>query len=170
MRRTLERAAALLGLVGGAALLGVMATMMITVVGNAFGAPLLGDSEIVELLGGIAVFAFLPYCQLRGANVFVDFFTKPLPDRAKAWLDAAMNLVFAAVAVILTWRLVEGGIGVYERDKRSMFLQLPDWWAYGVGAVAMLLWIATCLLIAWEGVQRARGRLAPAQESPTGFA
>jgi CheY-like chemotaxis protein len=99
-----------------------------------------------------------------------DFFTKPLPDRAKAWLDAAMNLVFAAVAVILTWRLVEGGIGVYERDKRSMFLQLPDWWAYGVGAVAMLLWIATCLLIAWEGVQRARGRLAPAQESPTGFA
>jgi TRAP-type C4-dicarboxylate transport system permease small subunit len=170
VRRTLERAAALLGLVGGAALLGVMATMMITVVGNAFGAPLLGDSEIVELLGGIAVFAFLPYCQLRGANVFVDFFTKPLPDRAKAWLDAAMNLVFAAVAVILTWRLIEGGIGVYERDKRSMFLQLPDWWAYGVGAVAMLLWIATCLLIAWEGVQRARGRLAPAQESPTGFA
>lgn len=166
----MERAAALLGLVGGAALLGVMLTMMITVVGNAFGAPLLGDSEIVELLGGIAVFAFLPYCQLRGANVFVDFFTKPLPERAKAWLDALMHLAFAAAAVILTWRLIEGGIGVFERDKRSMFLQLPDWWAYAIGALAMLLWIAACLLIAWEGVQRARGRLASIQENPTGFA
>lgn len=156
MRHTLERAAALLGLLGGAALLGAMLTMMITVVGNAFGAPLLGDSEIVELLGGIAVFAFLPYCQLRGANVFVDFFTKPLPERAKAWLDAAMHLVFALVAVVLTWRLVEGGIGVYERDKRSMFLQLPDWWAYGLGAAAMLMWIAACALLAWENLQRAR--------------
>lgn len=170
MRSALERMAALLGLLGGAALLGVMLTMMITVVGNAFGAPLLGDSEIVELLGGIAVFAFLPYCHLRGANVFVDFFTKPLPERAKAWLDAAMNVLFAAVAVLLTWRLIEGGIGVYERDKRSMFLQLPDWWAYAIGAVAMLLWIAVCVLVAWEGMQRARGKMAAVGETPTGFA
>jgi TRAP-type C4-dicarboxylate transport system permease small subunit len=170
VRGTLERAAALLGLLGGAALLGAMLTMMVTVVGNAFGAPLLGDSEIVELLGGIAVFAFLPYCQLRGANVFVDFFTKPLPERAKAWLDAAMHLVFTAVAAILTWRLVEGGIGVYERDKRSMFLQLPDWWAYAIGAVAMLLWIAACALVAWDSVQRARGKAVAARETHTGFA
>jgi TRAP-type C4-dicarboxylate transport system permease small subunit len=166
----MERAAGLLGLLGGTALLGAMVTMLVTVVGNAFGAPLLGDSEIVELLGGIAVFAFLPYCQLRGANVFVDFFTKPLPERARAWLDAAMNLAFAAAAVILTWRLIEGGIGVYERDKRSMFLQLPDWWAYGIGAVAMLLWIAACVLVAWEHVQGARGKMVSTKETPTGFA
>jgi TRAP-type C4-dicarboxylate transport system permease small subunit len=146
------------GLVGGVALLGCMLTMMITVAGAAFGKPLLGDSEIVELLGGIAVFAFLPYCQLRGANVFVDFFTKPLPEHWKNWLDAAMNVVFAAVALVLTWRLVEGGLGAYERSKRSMFLQLPDWWGYAVGAVSMLLWIAVCLFVAWESMKHARSR------------
>ena len=146
-------------LMGGIALLGAMLTMIATVVGAAFGKPLLGDSEIVEFLGGITVFTLLPYCHLRGSNVFVDFFTQRLPERAQEWLDATMNLVFAAVAVVLTWRLIEGGITAYGRDKRSMFLQLPDWWGYSIGAVAMLLWIAVCLFIAWERLQQARGRL-----------
>jgi TRAP-type C4-dicarboxylate transport system permease small subunit len=147
-------------LVGGIALLGAMLTMIATVVGAAFGQPLLGDSEIVELLGGITVFTFLPYCHLRGSNVIVDFFTQRLPERARDWLDAAMNVVFAAVAVVLTWRLIEGGLTALERDKRSMFLQLPDWWGYSIGALAALLWIAVCLYIAWERVQQARGKLA----------
>ena len=155
-RDALTRACELWGLLGGFALLGAMLTMIATVVGGAFNRPLLGDSEIVELLGGICVFAFLPYCHLKGANVLVDFFTKPLPARVNAWLDAAMNLVFAAVAVLLTWRLIEGGLGVYERGKRSMFLQLPDAWGYAVGAVSMVLWIAVCLVVAWESMQRAR--------------
>ena len=157
-RQFLLRVCEAWGLVGGIALLGCMATMVITVAGAAFDRPLLGDSEIVELLGGIGVFAFLPYCQLRGANVFVDFFTKPLSDRWKSGLDAAMNVVFAAVALVLTWRLIEGGLGAYERSKRSMFLQLPDWWGYAVGAASMLLWIVVCLFVAWESMQHARRR------------
>ena len=170
MRERLTRICEAWGLVGGAALLGTMATMIATVAGGAFGKPVLGDSEIVELLGGIAVFAFLPYCHLRGANVLVDFFTRPLPPRVNAWLDAVMNLAFAAVAVILTWRLVVGGIGVHERGKRSMFLQLPDEWGYAIGALSMVLWIVVCLFVAWESMQRARGKLAaPAAPASAGF-
>lgn len=158
-RRFLTPLCERLALIGGIALLGAMLTMIATVVGAAFGKPLLGDSEIVELLGGITVFAFLPYCHLRGSNVIVDFFTQRLPERARDALDAAMNLVFAAVAVVLTWRLIEGGVTAYERDKRSMFLQLPDWWGYSIGALAMTLWVVVCLLIAWERLRQARGRL-----------
>jgi TRAP-type C4-dicarboxylate transport system permease small subunit len=159
-REVLTRLCEHVALVGGVALLGAMLAMVVTVVGGAFGKPLLGDSEIVELLGGITVFTFLPYCHLRGSNVIVDFFTQRLPARAQDWLDAAMNVVFAAVAVVLTWRLIDGGITAFGRDKRSMFLQLPDWWGYAIGAVAMLLWIAVCLFITWERVQQARGMLA----------
>ena len=157
-REKLTRVCEAWGLLGGVALLGTMAAMMATVVGAAFGKPLLGDSEIVELAGGIAVFAFLPYAHLRGANVLVDFFTRRLPESAKAWLDAVMNLVFACVAIVLTWRLIDGGFGAWERHKTSMFLQLPDWWGYLAGALSMLLWIAVCLFVAWESLQRARGR------------
>jgi TRAP-type C4-dicarboxylate transport system permease small subunit len=168
-RSALLRVCEAWGLVGGLALLGTVLTMMATVVGAAFGKPVLGDSEIVELLGGIAVFAFLPYCHLRGANVFVDFFTRPLPAKAKAWLDAAMNLIFAAVALLLTWRLAEGGLQVYERSKRSMFLQLPDSWGYAIGALSMLLWVVVCLFVAWESMQRARGKIAAPAEASAGF-
>jgi TRAP-type C4-dicarboxylate transport system permease small subunit len=168
-RSALLRVCEAWGLIGGCALLGTMLTMIATVVGAAFGKPVLGDSEIVELLGGISVFAFLPYCHLRGANVFVDFFTRPLPAKAKAWLDAAMNLIFAAVAVLLTWRLVEGGLLAYERSKRSMFLQLPDSGGYAIGALSMVLWVVVCLFVAWESAQRARGRIAAPAEASAGF-
>lgn len=155
-RRMLMRACEALAIAGGIALLGTMLTMMITVAGAPFNRPLLGDSELVELLGGIAVFLFLPYCHLRGGNVMVDFFTQPLPRRAQDWLDALMNVVFMGVAIVLMWRLIEGWIAAVDRDKRSMFLQLPDAWGYAFGALGMALWIVVCAYIAWEKFERAR--------------
>jgi TRAP-type C4-dicarboxylate transport system permease small subunit len=143
---------------GGAALLGAMAVLVGTVIGGTFGRPLLGDSELVEFLCSVAVFAFLPYCQLRGSNVVVDFFTRPLPERARDWLDASMGAVFTGVAAVLAWRLLEGGLTAYERAKRSMFLQLPEWWGYAIGVVAMLLWIVVCAWTAYESLRRARSR------------
>jgi TRAP-type C4-dicarboxylate transport system permease small subunit len=144
-----------MALAGGIALLGAMVVLLATVVGAAFGSPLLGDSELVELLVGMAVFAFLPYCQLRGSNVIVDFFTQPLPPRARHWLDAVMGVVFIFVAAVLTWRMVEGGITAWERSRRSMFLQLPDWWGYVVAVVAMILWVAVCMWTTYLSMRRA---------------
>ena len=134
-----------------------MLVLVATVVGGAFGRPILGESEIVELLVGMGVFAFLPYCQLRGSNVIVDFFTQPLPVRARHWLDALMGVAFVLVAALLTWRLIEGGLTAYERARRSMFLQLPDWWGYALGGVAMVLWILVCILTTWRSFAKARG-------------
>jgi TRAP-type C4-dicarboxylate transport system permease small subunit len=133
-----------------------MLVLVATVVGAAFNRPILGDSEIVELLVGAAIFACLPYCQLRGANVIVDFFTQPLPMRARHWLDALMGVVFIFVAIVLAWRLAEGGLTAFERGRRSMFLQLPDWWGYVVGVIAMALWVAVCVLTTWRSFTKAR--------------
>ena len=145
-----------LALAGGVALLCAMAVLVVTVIGGLFGRPLLGDSELVEFLCGVAVFAFLPWCQLRGSNVIVDFFTQPLPPRARAWLDAVMATVFVLVAAVLAWRMLEGGLSAWERATKSMFLQLPDWWGYAIGVAAMLLWIAVCAWTAWLALRRAR--------------
>jgi TRAP-type C4-dicarboxylate transport system permease small subunit len=137
-------------------MLAAMLVLVATVAGGAFGRPLLGDSELVELLVGIAVFAFLPYCQLRGSNVIVDFFSQPLPLRMRHWLDATMGVAFVFVALVLTWRMAEGGITAWERSRRSMFLQLPDWWGYLFAVFAMLLWIVVCAHTAWGSAKRAR--------------
>ena len=156
MQAVLTRLCERVGVLGGIALVAAMAVLVITVIGGAFGRPLLGDSKLVEFFCGIAAFAFLPYCHLRGSNVIVDFFTQGLPQRAKDGLDALMNLVFTLVAAVITWRLAAGGLTAWERSKKSMFLQLPDWWGYAIGTAAALLWIAVCAWTAWHRLQRAR--------------
>jgi TRAP-type C4-dicarboxylate transport system permease small subunit len=143
---------------GGVALLGATAVLVATVIGGAFGRPLLGDSELVEFFCAVAVFAFLPWCQLRGANVIVDFFSRPLPQRTRDWLDVVMGIAFTGVATVLAWRLLEGGLTAYERSKRSMFLQLPEWWGYAIGAAAMVLWVVVCVWTTYESLRRARNR------------
>ena len=99
-------------------------------------------------------------CSLRGVHRKRRYDVRAVLwyERWKSGLDALMNVVFALVALVLTWRLIEGGLGAYERSKRSMFLQLPDWWGYAIGAVSMLLWISVCLYVAWEGMKQARRR------------
>jgi len=59
------------------------------------------------MLCGVAIAAFMPYCQVRGGNVIVDFFTMRLPPRARDALDAFMHLVVALVVAILTWKLID---------------------------------------------------------------
>lgn len=159
-RQRLDKVCRGLALVGGVALVIIMVVIMGSVVGAQFGKPILGDTEIVDQLTGILVFTFLPYCHLHGGNVMVDFFTRPLPKRANQFLDSLMNVVFALVAAVITWRLMVGGVTAYTRDNRSMFLNLPEWVVYAVGSIACVLWIIVILFIAWEHGMRAAGRSA----------
>ncbi len=139
----------MLALIGGIVLLLVTVLTVLSVIGRtALNMPLLGDSEIVEVGVAFSIFSFLAYCQMRGSNVIVDFFTKPLPKRWRDGIDAIANLVFAIVVVILTWRLALGGIDTFGHGDFSMFLQIPGWWGYVAAFVSCLVWAAACLYTA----------------------
>ncbi len=129
--------------------------MVYTVVAGQLGAPLLGDSEIIEMLGAIVVFSFLPYCHLHGANITIDLFTQRLPAVVNHWLDALMNVVFAVVVAVLGWRLIVGGFSAWGQQNRSMFLELPEWWGYAIGGLSMLVWFSVCLLLSAEKISGA---------------
>lgn len=136
---------------GGAALLGAIAVTLVSVLGSAlFGKPLLGDTEIVEILVGVAVACFMPYCQMRGANVIVDFFTARASARLRDALDAVAFAVFTVIVAVLTERMIEGAFTQYERERVSMFLRIPQWWGYAAASVAGVLWVAVCAWTAWE--------------------
>ena len=151
----LDRVAEALAIVGGVALLAVMLAELVSVVGGLLGKPLLGDSEIVELLCGVAIACFMPYCQLRGGNVMVDFFTMRLSQRARDWIDAVMHLTVAVVIAVVTWRLIDGAFTQYERERVSMFLRLPQWWGYGAASIAAVVWSLACFATAWEKLRAA---------------
>ncbi|MGE0310083.1 MAG: TRAP transporter small permease [Lautropia sp.] len=144
---------------GGVALLGVTGVTLVSVIGGAvFGKPLLGDTEIVELLIGAAVACFMPYCQVRGAHVVVDFFTMKASARVKHTLDGVMLLIAAIVVALLAERLVQGTIDQYTRERVSMFLRLPQWWGYAVAAAATVAWAVVTLHAALRSLLRGRRR------------
>lgn len=153
-RAVLTRATEILAGVGGVFLLAGMATTVASVILAQFGRPILGDTEIVEMTTGVAVAFFLPYAQMRGANVIIDFFTQLASQRTRDLLDAAMAVLFALVAAVLTWRLAHGGVDAYTRRRSSMFLELPDWWGYLGATIACLVWVAVCLFTAVEAARR----------------
>jgi len=143
---------------GGLLLMVAMITTVASVVSNAlFSRPILGDTEIVEALMGAAVAAFLPWCQVRGANVIVDFFTMKLSARVTSAIDAVAYVVFATVAAVLTWRLVDGTITQFERERISMFLKIPIWWSYALATLACVLWVWVCIRTAWDRARFAAG-------------
>ena len=78
-------------MLGGLLLVAIMLVSSVSVIGRGLsqllgakvsGIP--GDIEIVQLGCAVAVFAFLPLCQLKRANVLVGAFTKNLPVRYRS--------------------------------------------------------------------------------------
>jgi TRAP-type C4-dicarboxylate transport system permease small subunit len=148
---------------GGVSLLVITVFTVVSVVGRTgFDLPILGDQEIVELGCAIAIFAFMPYCQMRAANVIVDFFTARLPQATRDCLDATMNAIFSACVVMITWRLAVGGIGTFNSADTSMFLLLPYWWGYSFAFAGCLIWSLACLYSVLRSIRHMRRAARPA--------
>lgn len=160
-RRRLEAASLVVALAGGLAL-STMALFTVTaVIADAFGAPILGDSEVVELVVGASIASFLPLCQMRNGHMAITLFTDPLPRVLRDSADSAAAALMLCVAVLLTWRLGAGGIDAFHRERATMFLQLPLWWGYLGAFLPCLLWIGCAAFVL---IERLAGR-TPEQNS-----
>ena len=143
-------------LVGGALLLVAVGVTCASVIRGAFGRPILGDSEVVEMSLGIAVALYLPWAEMRGSHVIVDVFTAHLPARGIAWLDAAMRAAVELVATVLAVQITEGAFAQWDRERATMFLEIPYWWGYAGAALGLALWTVTAAFVAVERFQDAR--------------
>lgn len=141
----LDRLSRGLAMAGGILLVGVMGMTVASVFGRyMFGAPIPGDYELTELACGIAVFAFFPYCHATNANIAVEFFTSRLPLRLRAVLDCVHGLAFAAMASLITWRLLVGAMHKLEDGETTLYLEIPVHWAYFLAVATAGLLTAVC--------------------------
>lgn len=102
-------------------------------------APILGDVELVEAGVAFAIFAFLPLCQITGGHAKVDIFTSHLSPRINRFIQVVVDLVFAAVLVIIAWRLQVGMAEKAQYSETTFMLQFPIWWAYAISLVAAIM-------------------------------
>ena len=105
----LRRRRKALAIFGGVLCCIMAAIVTVSVTGRyLFAAPIPGDYDIVAILCGCAVFAFLPYCQMMRGNVVVDFFTDASSRERKPCSMRSATLLYLAVAILFTWRLYYG--------------------------------------------------------------
>jgi TRAP-type C4-dicarboxylate transport system permease small subunit len=139
-----SRLITLWALLGGLMLLAVVAVNMISIVGSVFGKPFPGDFELTEMGVAVAVFAFLPYCQLVGANVSADIFTSNASRRTVAFFTLLGSMVALGFACLLIWRMYFGMLDQKDYDYTTTILQIPHWMAF----VPILLSLALLALAA----------------------
>jgi TRAP-type C4-dicarboxylate transport system permease small subunit len=107
--------------------------------------PINGDYDIVGILCGCAVFAFLPYCQLKRGHVLADFFTQNASLRAKAALDAMGNLFFLLASIMFTWRLYFGMLELIQTSEQIAAFAFYRWWTIPFDLFCMIVLILAIL-------------------------
>ena len=140
MLSLLRRVAAAFALLGSAVALAAGAMVVTSIVlRTATSRPIQGDVELTQFAIAMAISLALPWCQLRGGNIIVDFFTQRLPARTNLTLDALGSLLVAAMCALLAWRTTVGALAVREASETSMILSLPMWWVYASLAPGLAL-------------------------------
>jgi TRAP-type C4-dicarboxylate transport system permease small subunit len=152
-----ERVVQSVALLGGVLLITLSVTVVISVtlrsdlVGSA-GVP--GDFELVQMSTALAAFCFLPWCQLRRGNIFVDTFTLKLPERWQRRIDAGWDLVYALVMALIAWRLAVGARAAFATGENTMVLQIPSYLPIGACAALAAL-VAACAVVSAVRLARA---------------
>ncbi|OBA00238.1 TRAP transporter small permease [Halomonas sp. G11] len=127
--------------------------------------PITGNYELVEMGTAIAVFLFLPYCHLRGGHVTVDLVVMHAPTVIQRLLAIVAELLFLAVAGLMTWRLYHGLLDKHRYMETSMLLDIPLWWGYIGGIVGLALLTAVCLYRAIDAFAYEPRSQAPTQDN-----
>jgi TRAP-type C4-dicarboxylate transport system permease small subunit len=164
MRAGLARSARFIiqawALVGGALLCALVLMNVYSVLGAALtGRPFPGDIEMTEVGIAVAVFAFLPYCQLTDANVTADIFTSGASPRTIAILKVAASIVALCFSAILIWRMSAGMLDQKAYGYTTAILQFPHW-------IAFVPILFSLVLLAVASLMTAAGAVHDARRSP----
>ncbi|WP_108501634.1 TRAP transporter small permease [Paracoccus indicus] len=143
-------------LMGGVLTMGLALMTAGSAVSNLLtGRPFAADYELVKHIIAIAIFMFLPYCQITGANVSVDIFTERMGARKKAAMAVLSSLLALAFAVLMLFQMY-GGLQSYLKYREvTPVLKLPLWTAFPPILMSLaLLALAACatLMMQWRQV------------------
>lgn len=146
-----------LAILGGLLSCAMAALVTVSVAGRYLLAwPVPGDYDIIGIMCGCAIFAFLPYCQLKRGNVLADFFTQRASARTKSVLDAFGNCLFLAAAVLFTWRLYFGMLEMQQSSEQIAAFAFYRWWTLPFDIFCMIVLICTIFYTLLQDVAGAK--------------
>jgi len=106
---------------------------------NTTGDTIVGDFELTGVATGAAIALFMPLCQLKKANIIVDFFTAKASEATIVQLDRLGALFMAMAFGLLAWRTYLGGMNAWISQSGSMMLGFPEWIVYAAMTPPLVL-------------------------------
>ena len=117
-------------LVGGLILIIIVCINVFSIIGGIFLIPFQGDFELTQMGVAVAVFCFLPYCQLYKHNISAEIFTSRANIKTQLLLSIIASLVAFLFSILLVWRMYEGMSDQRAYSYTSTILQFPIWIAF----------------------------------------
>jgi TRAP-type C4-dicarboxylate transport system permease small subunit len=159
---------------GGGMILAMMAILtVVSVIGRRFTGiglgPIKGDFELVEAGCAIAIFAFLPFAQMKRAHVTVDIFVSVFSERIQCFLGFLGDVLIAVASFVIFWRFSLGfgeklpygsqgvrdffGFGAKPFFPETTYeLELPIWIPYGMALFGATLFMVVSLYSVWRSL------------------
>lgn len=140
-------------LVGGAVLVAVVLINAYSILAGALiNKPFPGDFELTEMGTAIAVFCFLPYCQLSGSNISADIFTTRAGPRSVVAMSILAAIAAALFSAVLLWRMSAGLLDYIKYPEITGILSIPLWWAFVPTLISLALLVLASLITLRDAV------------------
>ena len=158
-------------ILGGTLLVALSVMTVVSIIGRALTGyglgPVPGDYELVANGCAIAIFAFLPWCQLRRGHVTVDIFINRLSSRAVAVFGCLGDALVLVVSAVIARQLYLGWGEKFPygsdalRDALAMGykpffaettyeLQIPVWMPYTAALIGAVLMVIVAAYTVWR--------------------
>ena len=125
-----EKLISVWALVGGLILLSVVSLNIGSIIGGIVLIHVPGDFELTQIGVAVAVFCFLPYCQLYNHNVTADIFTFWANNKTILLLRIGGAVIALLFSILLLWRMTDGMLDQKKYDYTTAILQIPVWTAF----------------------------------------
>ncbi len=149
----LRRLAMALAIGSGVILTGIALLTVVSIIGRALIpiglGPIPGDYELVEMGAAVAVFGFLPWCQLNRGNVTVDIFVDRMPRVVRNFLTLIGDLALLTVSAVILWRLWLGLGEKIQYQETTFILDVPVWYGFALGTIGAALFPVICAYSVW---------------------
>ena len=150
----IEKLAGISAFAGGAILTAITLMAVASIVLRSLGfQPIQGDFELVQVALAGCIALMLPWCQLQGGNLTVDFFTARLRKTRQRHLDAMGAVLFAVIMTLVAWRTCAGAIAAKASYEGTMILGFPLWIGYAAMIPGLILTVLAALQtarVAWK--------------------
>jgi len=115
----------ILVVLGGIAVLALMALATGNVVLRMFGMPYRGAYEIVSFLGAVVIAFALGFTQKQKGHIVVDILSDKFPRNVQAGIDKVADLVIMIFFGIVCWQISAWGMTIVHSNEVSETLKIP---------------------------------------------